>query len=269
MTSQVTPDGIFLFPYGAFLLYLSAEFLLKRRYVYALHTIANSNVTLNQRLKDQEVQLLGQQIQIVAGQRQQTLMQERERMVQDFHDGIGSALINSVAGLKNGKATAAEAAEVLQRCLDDLKIVIESLEPGAHDLAALLGALRYRFGSRLQTAGLQLRWEMGELPLLMWLDAPQALDLLRVVQEIVTNTVKHARATELKIRAAVEPGRGFDADVVLLVLHDNGKGFDPAHAISGRGLKHIRTRLARVNADLQLLSDQTSGTRYEIRLPLA
>lgn len=268
MTSQIAPDGIYFFPYGSFLLYLSAEFLLKRRYVQALHTIAISNTTLNQKLKAQEQQLLAQQAQLIAAQRQQALMQERERMVQDIHDGIGSALINSRANLEDGKATVSEAVVVIQHCLDDLKIVIESLEPEAHDLAALLGALRYRFNSRLQTAGLQLMWEMSDLPLLPWLDAPQALDVLRVVQEIISNTLKHAQASELKIFATVEAGQVDKADVILLVLQDNGKGFDSACVNAGRGLKHIRMRLSRINANLKMCSMQDSGVRYEIRFPI-
>lgn len=268
MSSQITPDGIWVFPYGAFLVFIVAGLLLQRRYVDALNQIERSNIHLSRTLKAREDELMAKQAQLVHAQRQQTLLMERERLVQDIHDGIGSSLMNSMVSLRDGKLSPERAANLLRECLDDLKIVIESLEPIAHDLSSLLGALRYRFGDRLEAAGLTLVWQMDDLPPLAWLDAPQALDILRVVQEIVSNTLKHARATEVAISVTVGAAAPDAAPFVLLSLKDNGKGFDPHANTSGRGLKHIRARLHRIGAALTLVARQGQGVCYEIRLPI-
>ncbi len=262
MSSQVAPDGIWLFPYGAFVLFIVAEFLMQRRYIMALSVIEQNNALLSQKLAEREQALLVKQRELLETQKKQTLLLERERLVQDIHDGIGASLMHTLAGLNNGTATASDAAAALAASLDDLRIVIESLEPNQHDLPSLLGALRHRFGNRLQAAGLNIVWRMDDLPALPWLDAPHALDLLRVVQEIVTNVLKHASASDLLVSATEQPDEG-----VLLILEDNGRGFDSTAVRAGRGLKHLRSRLARIGARLSLDAQTGKGVRYSILLP--
>ena len=148
---------------------------------------------------------------------------------------------------------------------------MESLEPSAHDLTTQLGTLRQRFAGRLEAAGLQLDWHVADLPPLPWLDAPQALDILRVVQEIITHTLKHAHATQLRIAASLvqAPGQLLgQPSAVLLTLADNGQGFSLAAQPTGKGLGNIRTRLARVGAGLAVVSQPGQGVCYRICLPL-
>lgn len=118
--------------------------------------------------------------------------------MREMHDGVGSSLISALRLVEHGR-TPLNVAQVLKECIDDLKIAIDSLESTDADLLGLLGALRFRLGPRLAGAGITLRWRITELPPLIWLDAQSALHVLRILQEVLTNIVKHSRATEISV----------------------------------------------------------------------
>ncbi len=63
----------------------------------------------------------------------------------------------------------------------------------------MLATLRFRLGKRLKSAGIDVVWEMTDLPPLTWLGSPQALQVTRIVQETLTNILKHAAATRVTI----------------------------------------------------------------------
>ena len=268
LTSYAEPDRIFLFPYGAFLLFFLAEFLTQQRYLAAVKQVESHNATLDQRLREREAELLVKQTALVASQRQQAQMAERERLVQDIHDGIGSMLVKAMHRLRAGNMSSQSAANLVQECLDEMRIVIESLEPGALDITTLLSGMRHRFGDRLEAVGLQLAWHMDDLPELKWFDAAHALDVLRIIQEIVTNTLKHAKATSLSISATYPESTGNADKCIWITLQDNGQGFDPDAVPRGRGLKNIQTRVSRLNAQLEMTSTGQQGTCYALRLPV-
>ena len=100
-----------------------------------------------------------------------------------------------------------DVAQVLKECIDDLKISIDSLEPVDADLLALLAGLRFRLEQRLGEAGIALHWRTSEVPDLPWLDAQNALHVLRILQEVLTNIIKHSGATAITVSTA-EAARG-------------------------------------------------------------
>jgi signal transduction histidine kinase len=204
----------------------------------------------------------GQQ-RLLEVQHKQSVLHERQRVMQDMHDGLGSSLSSSLVLLERGELSVAGAATVMRECVDDLRLVIDSLEPTAQDLATLLGMLRYRLQRRIQAAGVTLRWQMVDLPALIWLEPSLALDLLRLVQEAIANVLHHADATELELTA-----RHSGHDIELLI-RDNGKGFDSqAQATVGRGMRIMQSRAGRLGAQLMIHSVQGVGTMISLRLPI-
>ena len=93
---------------------------------------------------------------------------------------------------------------LLQESVDDLRAVIDSLAPMEGDLATLLATLRFRLTRRLEVAGLRVDWEMGDLPAVPWLGPPQALQVMRIVQESLTNVLKHSAATQIDMSTRLE-----------------------------------------------------------------
>jgi signal transduction histidine kinase len=144
-------------------------------------------------------QLRLQQLELQAAERERTILNERQRLLRDLHDGVGASLISALKMIEHGRLSLDDAATVLRECLDELRLVVDSLEPLEHDLVTLLASLRYRLGGRLERAGIAIDWQMGEVPPLPWLDARAALEVLRILQELLSNILKHARATRVRI----------------------------------------------------------------------
>jgi signal transduction histidine kinase len=157
--------------------------------------------------------------------------------------------------------------QLLQECIDELKLSIDSLEPLDCDLLALLAGLRYRLGPRLEGAGLRLHWEVSDLPVLPWLDAQAALHVLRILQEVLTNIIKHSGAREITVRTAQAP-HGNRAGVQVMVV-DDGRPFDRSQApTEGRkGLANMRTRALALQAWLDW-APRAGGNRFTLWMPL-
>ncbi|WP_395443686.1 sensor histidine kinase [Caulobacter sp. UC70_42] len=110
------------------------------------------------------------------------------------------------------------------------------MEPVETDLLLLLATLRFRLQPRLEASGLKLTWDAGEVPPLEWLDQRHALHILRILQETFANILKHAEAREVALSVRTEDGH------VLVRVRDDGRGFDPALPVTGRGLANQRRR---------------------------
>lgn len=196
-----------------------------------------------------------------AAERERTLLLERQRLMRDMHDGVGSHLI-ALLRLAESGASGAAMADLLRGAIEDLRLTIDSLEPLEHDLATLLATLRHRAGRQLEGAGLKLDWAMADMPPLPWLEPAQALQVLRLVQEAITNVVKHAQARTLSVSARP------DGDALEVCIADDGCGFDPAAASAGHGLDSMRRRAADLGATLALHSGPGRGSIVRLRLPL-
>jgi signal transduction histidine kinase len=196
--------------------------------------------------------------------RQQALLDERQRVMRELHDGLGSTLISTLVAVERGNMPHEEVLGVLRECVDDLRMVIDSLEPIGQDLVLLLATLRHRLGYRLQLAGLNLSWEVSELPQLSWLGPAQALQVVRMVQEALTNVLKHARAKQVRIATEHESG----SEHVTVLIEDDGIGFEPQHVAAGRGLSHLRSRAEQLGGTVDVRSAPGAGTRVRLEFPL-
>lgn len=187
---------------------------------------------------------------------------ERQRLMTDMHDGLGAALITTLSSLDHGDITVKEAATLVRDCVDDLRLVIDSLDPVDNDVVALLATMRYRLNSRLALAGIQLEWHMTDLPALEWFTPTHALHFMRILQESITNIIKHAQATRIHISA-----KQVD-EWIEVVVEDNGLGFDIDAVRPGRGLRNQQMRIGQLNGEIHIDSNQTQGTQLRLRLPL-
>ncbi|MDR3440507.1 sensor histidine kinase [Telmatospirillum sp.] len=265
VTAQRAPDAIDLYPFSAYVVFGAFLYVMQRRYLTARRSLEELNASLDQRLLERETELAEQHRKLMAIEQDRIVQQERQRIMRDMHDGIGTALMSSLALAERGELSPARTAAILRDSLDELKMVIDSLEPIGEDIATLLASLRYRFGQRIEDAGLHIVWDMGDLPPLPWLDPSHALQVLRIVQESFANVIKHAQASEIHIGAhpAVdEAGR----PLVVVVVADNGIGFDPAHARRGRGLGNLRRRAADLGATIDIRSEPGHGASISLRL---
>ena len=193
----------------------------------------------------------------------QMLSQERQRLMQDMHDGLGSSLVSALRVVEHGNIDEAEIAQVLKSCIDDLKLAIDSMEPVEADLLLLLATLRFRLEPRLESTGIVLRWEVKSVPDLDWLDPKNALHILRILQEAFTNIIKHTRATKIRVATEVKD------DYIAVTITDNGQGFSLEHALKkgGKGLPNQMRRAESIGAKISFDSNDT-GMCLTLLLPI-
>lgn len=269
---RVSAEHIYATPYlyvGVIAMFLIASFL---RYQQAAREAAQAHAMVAERLAAQERELGLAHERLRAAEREQTLMHERQRLMREMHDGVGSSLMSALRLVQHGQATV-DVAQVLKECIDDLKISIDSLEPVDADLLALLAGLRFRLEQRLGEAGIALHWRTSEVPDLPWLDAQNALHVLRILQEVLTNIIKHSGATAITVSTA-EAARGTDPGVpgVQVCVHDNGRPFAPLDTLppGRRGLGNVRARAQALGAQCswEHRAPETPGTAFTLWLPL-
>lgn len=249
-------------PYATLVIAVCFLIAIRGRFVSALHQVELANDQLARRLVEQGTQLQAQHEQLGEAERQQALLLERQRLMQDMHDGLGSSLLSAMVAVEQGRMQQDEVVGVLRECVDDLRLVIDSLEPVGHDLVSLLATMRYRLGKRLQAGGLTLEWDVQDLPALDWLEPPDALHVLRLLQEALNNVLKHARATRVRI-ATRDLG-----ERVEIRVEDDGQGFDLATAQKGRGLRSQLKRAQRLGGSVIVETRPGHGTRLSLRLPV-
>ncbi|HEY1132720.1 MAG TPA: ATP-binding protein [Roseateles sp.] len=256
------PEHFFLMPFATLIVMISFLHAVQRRYVGAVEQVKAENSQLQEDLEEQVSVLQMQNAQLREAERQQALLLERQRIMADMHDGLGSSLLSALVAMEQGSMSHEQCVEVLRECVDDLRLVIDSLEPVGHDLVSLLATMRYRLGKRLQTGGLKLEWDVQDLPPLPWLEPPDALHVLRLMQEALNNVLKHAQASRVRM---VTRHHG---SYVEIRVEDDGAGFDLETIQHGRGLKSQIKRAQRLGGKLRIDSSPGSGTRLSLRLPV-
>lgn len=254
-------ENLFLSFYAQIALIIAFCQIMLSRYLKAMNAVAESNVVLARSLADREAELNASHLKLREIERREVLFQERQRLMQDMHDGLGSSLVSALRVVEHGQIDEAEIAQLLKSCIDDLKLTIDSMEPVETDLLLLLGTLRFRLQPRLEATGIRLRWEVRDVPPLAWLDQRHSLHILRIVQEAFTNVIKHAGASEIIVTTDTCDGH------VSIEIADNGRGFDATMTAPGRGLGN-QARRAEVIGGAVRLASEPGKTVFTLLLPV-
>lgn len=246
-------DGLWMYNAALISSVLVAHLLL-RRFAQALTTAEQLTNELEARVARREAQIRKSYEQIAQLERDAELAQERQRIMGDMHDGVAGQLLGVVTELRQCEADLAGPCHRLQQALDDLRLVIDSLDPDVRDLGMLMGMLRSRIGDRPQAAGMQLEWRVEHLPADADLEPGVALQILRILHEAITNAVRHSAGDRLSVSA-----RRRGAEQIEFVVADNGRGL-PEELSEGRGLGNMRRRAGKIGAEL-VIEDAVPGMR--------
>jgi signal transduction histidine kinase len=192
-------------------------------------------------------------------------LQERQRLMRDLHDGLGSHLVSALRVAQQGQATPDDMTQQLREAVDRLRITVDAMHEPDGDIAAALAAVRYRLAPRLQAAGIDLRWDVDALDSAPGWGVREAHHLQMLLYEAFGNMIAHSRATHALLTA-----RHSNGSEVRIELSDDGCGFDPtlARAAGGKGLANMEARSAALRARFDIQSG-AEGTRLVLVLPLA
>ena len=202
-------------------------------------------------------------------QRRLGLMEERERIARELHDGIiqslyavgmglqGTAL---VAGSPDVAARVGAAVDELDRVIRDLRNYIFGLRPGIladRQLDQALRALGEEVASRSRIA-VDVDVDAAAAAAL----SPQSHQIVQLTREALSNVTRHARAAHASVDLARRSSHA------VLTIQDDGVGFDRRAGTHGSGLRNLRDRASAMGGRLRLTSAPGRGTRVEITLPL-
>src|SRR5690606_12318481 len=121
---------------------------------------------IGQRLYAQHllVELQRSQARQLLVQQRESAINERQRMLSELQDGLGTQLLAAQRQLESGRTDSLGAASLLRECVVDLRLMTGNDGPAARSLGTLLGMLRNRVQQRIETAGLQLHWRVEDQP---------------------------------------------------------------------------------------------------------
>jgi signal transduction histidine kinase len=195
---------------------------------------------------------------------------ERRRLARELHDETGQSLTSVLLGLRavEESATPEETRTALERArktvvqtLQDVRRLAVELRPKALDDFGLVPALRRLSEGFSEQTGIHVEVEsnLGDERL------PSEVEtaLYRIVQEALTNVVKHARATNVSVLVTRKDGR------VGAVIEDDGRGFDRENVRdAGLGLIGMEERVALLDGSLQVESSEGAGATIVVDVPL-
>jgi signal transduction histidine kinase len=196
---------------------------------------------------------------------------ERRRLARELHDETGQALTSILLSLRTVeeaeneqelRAAVGEVREMVRSTLQDVRQLAVELRPTVLDdfgLVAALERLTQSFGEQTgMSVHFQQTWPTSDR-----LPAEIETALYRIVQESLTNIVKHARAASVSVVLTRKD------DSVSVVVEDDGVGFEPHRAREGGiGLAGMRERVALLGGRLAIESRPGAGTTFVAEVPL-
>lgn len=185
--------------------------------------------------------------------------QERQRIAQDLHDSIGGMLTGlkfKIAGEHSGNDDlASELPQKLNDILGEVRRISHNLMPESLRKFGLIAAME-QLCLAMKNNNVMIQFENYEDE--VQVDFQKGLAIYRVVQEAISNALKYADADLIIVQVSKSAG------TLLVLIEDNGKGFDPATANYGMGLNNMVNRIKWINGSIDVQSKPGSGTQIEI-----
>jgi signal transduction histidine kinase len=234
-------------------------------------TFLRKEIELTRALAHQAMLAL-QLTRLSAQNRESDLLAERNRVARDIHDTLAQGFTGVIAQLEAAKGALSQrkkvrasdhldrAGELAREGLREARRSVQALRPLALEEKPLATALkdlieRMTIGTSMK-AKLSLQGEPRKL-------SPELeTNLLRFGQEVLTNALRHAQASQFDVLLVFESGE------IRLNLRDNGCGFDPMKNHEGFGLQGMRERAEALGGQFSIQSSEGNGTAISILLPL-
>lgn len=201
------------------------------------------------------------------------LRQERTRIAREIHDDIGSRMTQLVLHGEVAQCALAESPEaqqqVAQLCeearrllatMDQILWAVNPQRDTSRDFAAYVCKYAEEF---LKNTNIQCLFDVDSEASPAVFDLPLRRSLFMAVKETLNNAVKYSEATELFLRIHWQDGR------LVMVVQDNGKGFDPATVNAERhGMTNLQLRMSELGGSCTVESGPGRGCRVEFNVPL-
>lgn len=212
----------------------------------------------NQKAEDQEKRI------------QEIVSQERNRFARELHDSVSQQLFAAsmlMSAITESTSFSAEhiakqlktVEQMIQQTQLEMRALLLHLRPVALKGKSLQEGMQELLNELLQKVPLEVRWKVEEFPL----DKGVEDHLFRILQESISNTLRHAKATTLEVLLIQR-----DEFTILRVV-DNGMGFNLEESKTGSyGLQNMQERAVEIGGLLKVVSVPNKGTRLEVKVPI-
>ena len=220
----------------------------------------------NEKINQQKINELQDKIQInsmqsmIAGQEV-----ERERIAKDLHDSLGGLLSTIKLQIGNlGQANVNEspdlkkATNLLDIAVSEVRTISQDLQPGALKRLGLVPAINDLVNRYQSSSGPEITFQHYGLP--SEINQTFAMGIYRIVQEILNNAIKHAKASEIFIQLNKE------GDNLVIHIEDDGIGFNPKQKFKSMGLENIKSRVNYLKGTIDIDSRMNEGTSFIIHI---
>lgn len=237
---------------------ISLAWVIAERMRKDARAVARMNVTLEAELAERNAALEAAFAREREGEKARGALEERQRLVQDLHDGLGGQLVGLLRMAQQPGAAREDVTLHLRDAVDQLKLTVDAMHADEGDVASTLGSVRYRLGPRLQAAGIDLHWNVSRLPMMTGWNSRESHQMQMLLFEAFANMMAHSAATRASLTARPMPAEGTDGatadETIEIQLCDNGRGFDADARFAGKGLTNMRARAAALGGTLTLRS---------------
>jgi signal transduction histidine kinase len=195
---------------------------------------------------------------------------ERKLISRELHDQFGQSLLAVLVDIRAARDKAGSSTPVLQKLektmekiIDDLNRIVRGMRPTILDDYGLVLALESYANQVSERYGIGIAYRHNCPDGLDRLSGHVEVSLFRIVQETINNVIKHAEATCVSLVLLVSP------EACILLIEDDGKGFDPS-AVQGQGglgLVGMRERATLLGGKLDIDSSDGEGTTVRVTIP--
>lgn len=233
-----------------------------------LHLIGNTFEKARNRerlIRNQRATISKQSETLEAEIHRRAILEERERFSRDIHDGLGGSLLSLLVQVRSGKLGPQEIENALEANLDELRMMVDSMDQSERSLNAALSTFQARIRSVFGSAGIQLNWVQPEIRLPEKASPDFILHLYRILQEAGSNIIRHSNATRAEYRFS---WNSQDHQITIAITNDGSKLAEPGPKPSGNGLTNMAQRVAQMQGRFQAGPKPNGGWAIQISLPV-
>jgi len=224
----------------------------------------------NQSLKTEITERKRAEDELVQARSQHAVEQERTRIARDLHDDLGSRVTRTVLlldelGLQDQMPPVhapqhpREISTAAREIIQSLDETVWAVNPRNDTLPRLINYLSQFAIEFLKVANVRCRLDFPDFPPARTVSAEARHNIFLAVKEALNNAVRHASATEVRLRSAIENGS------LTLTVEDDGRGFKPMGDVpSADGLRNMRQRMEEIGGKFQVESEPGKGTRISL-----
>ena len=185
-------------------------------------------------------------------ERLQLLAEEREHFNREIHDGLGGYLSSALSIAERVSGTESTLTETLRDATEEMRLMLDTAELGEGSIGFIIGTHRQKLQRQCEAKGFSFEWQINDTVPTEHIGPSGALSIIRIVQETVTNALRHSNGNRICISV-------YECQATLrLEIADNGV-CNTLSRLDGQGINNIRKRATEIGALVEFEPNSALG----------